>query len=277
MQTRPPRSQPLSARPSWRCQLTRRLRPLVALLLCITASAVHADVPIRLLVYGDSNTWGWVPVAAGFPTTRYPSAQRWPEVMGSQLGNGYEIAVDGLSARTTDVDHIAALGVLGRERFNGLRDIDTAVARELPLDLVVIMLGSNDVAADQQRSAERIGAGAERLIRHIRQIAGGVATTYPAPAVLLIAPPPLGQMDRTPIGERFDADSVTKSRQLAAVYRSVAERNGSLFYDASQAVPQMGGIDGIHLTAEQHRALGIAVAAVIHHALPAASTTGHSR
>ncbi len=248
----------------------RCLPTLLAVLGFLSAPGARAAEPTRILAYGDSNTWGWVPVAEAFPTTRHPASRRWPEVMRRALGDGHEVVADGLSARTTDADHPGALGVLPGDRFNGLRDIETAVARELPLALVVILLGSNDVATDQRRTSARIGEGAAALIRRIRGIDGGVATRYPAPRVLLVAPPPLGEMGRTPIGERFDAASVEKSRQLAAVYRDVARREGVDFLDAALAVPEMGGIDGIHLTGEQQVALGEAVAATVRGLLPAA-------
>lgn len=233
---------------------------LLAVCLAWLPTLVLAAPPARVLAFGDSNTWGWTPVATAFPTSRYPRDSRWPEVMRTALGAQMEVLVDGLSARTFALDHPEPLGTLSPQDFNGLERIDDAVARELPLDLVILMLGSNDVASDQHRSTREIGEDAAQMIRKVRGIQGGVATAYPAPQVLLVAPPALGDMTRTPIGARFDAASVAKSRALAAVLRGVAAREGAAFLDARSVADHFGGIDGIHLSADQHRALGKALA-----------------
>lgn len=234
---------------------------LFVLLLLLPALAVAAP-PARVLVYGDSNSWGWVPVASGYPTTRYPAQQRWPGVMGEQLCD-VEVLVDALSGRTAGRVHPFDLGVMPAASFNGLRDIETAVARELPLDLVIIMLGSNDVAADQQLGVTAIAEDVAVLVRRVRGIDGGVATSYPPPAVLLVAPPALGVMTHTPIGARFDEESRRKSRELAVALHTVAQREGAAYFDAASVVPMFDGIDGIHLSAAQHRILGEALAAYL--------------
>lgn len=57
-----------------------------------------------ILCFGDSLTWGWIPVVEGAPTMRYPYEQRWTGAMAAELGEGYRIIEEGLSARTTSAD-----------------------------------------------------------------------------------------------------------------------------------------------------------------------------
>jgi len=92
----------------------------------------------RILCYGDSLTWGWVPMDNAVPTHRYPFEQRWTGVMAAELGDGYEIVEEALSGRTTAVDDPTD------PRLNGASYLPSALASHLPLDLVIILLGSND-------------------------------------------------------------------------------------------------------------------------------------
>ena len=92
----------------------------------------------RIMCFGDSLTWGWIPVRDGSPTLRYPFEQRWAGAMLNDLGPDYEVIEEGLSARTTDLDDPVD------PRLNGSAYLPSALASHLPLDLVIIMLGTND-------------------------------------------------------------------------------------------------------------------------------------
>jgi len=92
----------------------------------------------RLLCFGDSLTWGWVPVPEMSPTTRFPYDERWTGVLAKALDKDYEVIEEGLSARTTSIDDPVD------PRLNGSAYLPSALASHLPLDLVIIMLGTND-------------------------------------------------------------------------------------------------------------------------------------
>lgn len=98
--------------------------------------------PARILIYSGSNAWGWVPTEAGFPTVRLPDDRRFGGVLQDALGDGHEVVVDGLNNRTTDLDDPQNLGNVPRRAFNGAAELPETIARELPLDLVVVMLGT---------------------------------------------------------------------------------------------------------------------------------------
>lgn len=212
----------------------------------------------QIMVYGDSNSWGWKP-ATTLPTTRYALNRRWPGVMQARLGRrNYNVVVEALSGRTTDRKDPLVPELRGAA-LDGDAYLPSAIGSHLPLDLVVIMLGTNDTKAHFKRSPARIAAGARKLVRIVKNSGnffGAGWYPYPAPRVLLIAPPPLG--DVSPFGGLF-AGGVKKSRRLAAAYRQIARGEAVEFFNAG-SVTSTDGVDGVHLTADAHRKLGRAVA-----------------
>lgn len=217
----------------------------------------------RVLAYGDSLTWGWVPIPRVVPTSRYPLQDRWTGAMAAALGDGYEVVEEGLSGRTTSADDPTD------PRLNGAAYLPSALASHLPLDLVVIMLGTNDTKAYFGRSAFDIAMGASQLLVSVLQSAGGVGTAYPAPAAVLVAPPPLGEITDPWFVEVFHGGK-EKSRELGRLYGEVARTFGAGFVDAGQVI-STDGVDGIHFTAEANRALGEAIAAKVRETLDAAA------
>ncbi|WP_207477623.1 SGNH/GDSL hydrolase family protein [Arenibaculum pallidiluteum] len=248
--------------------ITRRsLIGALAAVALLAGSAAHAaeGTTRRIMVYGDSNTWGYIPVESGV-TTRYPKDVRWPGVLQAALGSGYEVVEEGLSARTTDVPdptlpHISGAGL------DGSAYLSAAVATHHPLDLVVIMLGTNDVKTMFDRSAYRIALGMGKLIDIVAQTKGGVGTAYPAPKVLVLAPPPLGKLAPPSRAERF-AGGVEKTKELPRYYEPVARAAGAEFLDVGK-LASTDGVDGVHLSPEAHKAIGTGVAEKIKAMLPA--------
>lgn len=210
----------------------------------------------RVLAFGDSNTWGWIPVKEGYPTTRHAADRRWPGVAQAALGAGFVIVEEGLSGRTTNLPDPSEAQISGAG-LDGSAYLPAAVASHVPLDLVVIMLGTNDLKTSFARTPEEIAGGVRTLVEKVRSMDRAAWTTYPAPKVLVVAPPPLSQ---TPIfpAEHF-AGGIEKSRALAAEYARAAEASGAAFLDVG-ALTSADGVDGIHLSEAAHRKIGLAVA-----------------
>ncbi|WP_051328942.1 SGNH/GDSL hydrolase family protein [Geminicoccus roseus] len=219
-------------------------------------SAAAADAK-RVMVFGDSNSWGWIPITEGFPSTRYAQDERWPGVLQEQLGEGYEVVVEALSGRTTDLADPTVPNVTGAALV-GADYLSPAIASHLPLDLVVIMLGTNDLKAMYDRSPYRIALGMGKLVDIVQDTGGGVGTSYPAPKVLVLAPPPLGELSPQAFQDLF-AGGPEKSRRLGELYEPVARAGGAEFLDIGQVTPT-DGVDGIHFTKEAQRKIGMAVA-----------------
>ena len=223
----------------------------------LAAGAADAADAKRVMVFGDSNSWGWMPVDRGFPSTRYPADVRWPGVMQAQLGDGYVVIDEALSGRTTDVADPTVLNVTGAG-LDGSAYLSPAIASHLPLDLVVLMLGTNDTKAMYERSAYRIALGVGHLIDIVQATGGGVGTEYPSPKVLVLAPPPLGKLAPAAFAELF-AGGNAKSEQFPATFAPIAQAGGAEFLDLGKITPT-DGVDGIHLSAEAHKKIGMAVA-----------------
>jgi lysophospholipase L1-like esterase len=209
----------------------------------------------NILCFGDSLTWGWVPKENGVPTDRLAPDLRWTGVLADRLGAGHHVIEEGLSGRTTAVDDPTD------PRLNGSTYLPSALATHLPLDLVVIMLGTNDTKAYFNRSPFDIASGMALLLGQIATSAGGVGTAYPAPRTLLVAPPPLAEMPTPWFAALFEGGHA-KTTQLADLYESLATFMGAAFFDAGSVVKEIG-VDGIHFTEQNNLDLGEALAPVV--------------
>src|ERR1700726_2378354 len=129
----------------------------------------------RILVFGDSNSWGFVPCNANELTTRYDAFTRWPAAMAARLGSGFELVEEALSGRTTDLDDaqidLPSAHLRGAV-FNGAKILPALLASHLPLDLVIIMLGTNDLKTRFKRNANEIAIAALGLARLIVECEG---------------------------------------------------------------------------------------------------------
>jgi lysophospholipase L1-like esterase len=105
----------------------------------ITNPAAHT-----VLCFGDSNTNGISGDDENY--VRLPAAVRWTGRLQRLLGDGYYVIEEGLNGRTTDLDYANRPGCNGRTYFG------PCLQSHHPLDVVVIMLGTNDLKAEFNRS-----------------------------------------------------------------------------------------------------------------------------
>lgn len=198
-----------------------------------------------ILCYGDSNTWGHhAPLG-----NRFDEATRWGSRLRTLLGEDYRVIEEGQRGRTTVWDDPV------ENRMAGLSYLWPCLDSHAPIDLVVIMLGTNDCKPYFGLHPQNIADGAGRLVDMIQKCNFGPGDT--APKVLLIAPIRITPSSFYPhlFGER----EAEKSQGFPAAYKAVAERYGCAFLDASE-LAQPDPADGVHLTAEGHAALAQAVA-----------------
>jgi len=204
-----------------------------------------------IVAFGDSNTWGWEPKGA----TRYKPDVRWTGVMQRELGPGYRVIEEGLNGRTTVFDD-----PIEPDR-RGADYLPPCLRSHAPLDLLIIALGCNDMKKRFSASPTDIASGAERLILMAR--AEAVGPDGAPPAILLVAPPPIGKL--TDFAEMFEG-AREKSLLLAQRYRAVAERHRVGFLDAGEFVA-CSDLDGVHFAPDSHAILGRVTAEAVRVAL----------
>jgi lysophospholipase L1-like esterase len=204
-----------------------------------------------VLCYGDSNTFGHATVDR--PDGRYGVDERWPGVLRSELGRGWLVIEEGLGGRTTVRDD----PVEGAEK-NGKTYLLPCLLSHRPIDIVVVMLGTNDLKARFNNSAWEIAQGIGVLVDIIRNSATGPNAR--APEVLVVCPPQT--LAKFPLHADMFAGAAPKSKEMAKHYRAVAELKGVRFLDAGKST-KSSKVDGFHLDPEAHTAIGKAVAKAI--------------
>lgn len=211
-----------------------------------------------VLCYGDSNTWGTIPrwFDSDLPSERYDENTRWTRILQKELGDEYEVIEEGLGGRTTIFSPAAA------PWKNGKDYLVPCLMSHRQLDLVVIMLGTNDLHQGFRMEEKDLGNGIRELIE-LTQAQAKAGRGFEAPKILIIAPVEVWEPDpkgRVKVYDGFYREWGTYlSKQYPKVYREIADEYGCYFLNAAEyAHPGLG--DGIHLTAESHVSLGKAVA-----------------
>ena len=196
-----------------------------------------------ILCYGDSLTWGYSAEGPG----RHAPEDRWPNVLQSLLGAEVAVIAEGLNGRTTAFDDH-----LGSADRNGARILPTLLTTHAPIDLIIIMLGANDMKPFVCGHAIGAKQGMQRLVDIVRGHA------YPldeeAPEILIVAPPPLRDTAEPDFAAMFGG-GIEQSGMLASFYADLADVEGCGFFDAG-SVAQTTPLDGVHLDADNTRAVG---------------------
>jgi lysophospholipase L1-like esterase len=203
----------------------------------------------NILCYGDSNTWGAKPLTAFGKIYRYPLQARWTSVLQAHLGADYHVIAEGLNGRTTCFDD----EIEGRHK-NGKRHFFTCLESHMPLDLVIIMLGTNDLKSRFGKTTWDIACGAGSLLDLLanppKPLAGGT------PRRLLIAPAPLGKLEL--LAGQYEGGT-KKSLTFAENFEKAAALRDCPFLNAGAHI-KTSDVDGVHLDEDQLAPLGVAVA-----------------
>ncbi|MDR1142819.1 MAG: SGNH/GDSL hydrolase family protein [Spirochaetaceae bacterium] len=237
-----------------------------------------------VLCYGDSNTWGYNPRGG-----RYDHTVRWPAVMASLLNGGAEIGTGpgippGMPGSGPVIDHgspergaeigagpawwVVEEGLNGRTTCledpvegdrNGLRQLIPVLRSHRPLDLVIMMLGVNDLKHRFNPSPYEVSNGAQLVAKAILTSETGPGGG--APRALMVCPPPL--IDAPAFRQIIAAGALEISRKLPSYYRACAKECGADFFDAGTVVTAASSVDGVHWEAEDHRRFAQAMAELI--------------
>ncbi|RBP42537.1 lysophospholipase L1-like esterase [Roseimicrobium gellanilyticum] len=213
-----------------------------------------------ILCYGDSNTWGYDPVAsAGTPyAIRHPHDVRWTGVLARELGEGHRVIEEGMNGRTTVLDDPVI------QHRNGRAYLPACLESHKPIDLVVLMLGTNDLKVMYNLPPSEIAAGAGQLVKLIKQSESGPKAG--APRILLVSPALVGDFSRVPdIAEKF-VDAMEKTRRFPVLYEAIAQQHGCAFLNI-QPHAKASDWDGLHFEADQHTSIGLAMASAVRRVL----------
>ncbi len=212
----------------------------------------------KILCYGDSNTWGYMPVTG----RRFPEEARWPGVLRRELGEGYLILEDGVCGRTTVWEEPYCEG------RHGVKGLGYAVHRERPLDMMIVMLGTNDL---NYTDAFGYYKGISVLVNHI--LHADIFYPWAEPAqndgfqLLLVSPVTLAPDIAAVRPECPIAGCYGESAKFARYTRQAAEEFHIPWFDAA-AVARTEARDCVHMDAENHRRLGMALAREVRKLMP---------
>lgn len=204
-----------------------------------------------VLCYGDSNTYGYVPETG----MRYPKSVRYPGRLQLLLGDEYAVIEEGCNGRTTIHDD----PIDGWK--NGLDYLKPCLNSHKPVDIVILMLGSNDLKETFHLTAREIADGAGTLVDVIRSFTAEKQGFVPT--IILVSPPEIGTgIRRSPFFGAFSETAVAESGKFPECYQRVADRKGCVFFNAAKYVSP-SEFDSLHLTPEGHRVLAEELCKVI--------------
>jgi lysophospholipase L1-like esterase len=192
------------------------------------------DSAKTIVCYGDSNTWGRVPEGE-----RYPRSVRWVGALQNLLGDNYEVINEGLNGRTFVAEDSTAL------YKTGITHLRSIIKTSLPIDLMIVMLGTNDVKVQYNLTAEKIAEDLQTTLKLIKE--------YEIKKILVVCPPPIVDRKDGVVDQRYiDRGPVTI--ELAENYKKVAKKEGCEFLDAGKHIA-CSTVDGFHLEPDAHKKL----------------------
>lgn len=203
---------------------------------------------IKVLCYGDSNTNGTKPDRSG----RFAADERWTGLLQKQLGDSYYIIEEGLGGRTTDLEHYNP----DKPSRNGLVYFKACVDSHMPLDIIIVMLGTNDLKTMYDRSAEDVAQALRQYPEYVDKYCQD--RSLKRPKIVLVSPAYMDYnapkfVESMPKPGVYDEISAHKSQQFAAPIKRVAEETGCVFFDVAPITKT--GDDGCHLDMQSHKNL----------------------
>ena len=196
-----------------------------------------------VLCYGDSNTYGFNPVSG----MRYPDTVRWTGLLQNMLGSDYKVIEEGCNGRTTVYDDVI------EPWKSGLPYLKPCLNTHKPVDIVIMMLGSNDLKEIFHLTAKEIADGAATLVKDIIDFTSEKQGFVPK--IILVSPPEIGEgIKSSPFYGSFYENAIDRSREFPKYYREVAEKYGCIFVDAAEHI-QPSTVDSVHLSPEGHAKL----------------------
>jgi len=199
---------------------------------------------MRILCYGDSNTWGYI---SGTDHQRYDNKERWPKLLQKKLGDDYEIIEEGLNSRTLFTDDTRP----GKEGRIGFEYLKPCLYTHDKVDIIILMLGTNELKDSFNNSADNISKMLDKFISYITSFKSQIDGS--SPALILSGIPPIGEnivFDNAANPKYKNAYS--KAQELIKLCKKYNNQDNLIYVDNSDLKT---GIDCIHITKESHAIL----------------------
>lgn len=184
----------------------------------------------RVLIYGDS----------------YTNDLTFIRTLRNALGEDFEIIAEGLSGRTID----------GENKFfqyrNGFPQFGPILGSHLPVDLIIIFLGTNDINSGSGKIPEKVVKSMEQYLERIIWWCNHLESKEPK--IMIVAPPVIDETASYKVFKDMFKGSESASRKLPKLMEKFANNNDLLFFDASKVV-KVSKVDGIHLDEENSKIL----------------------
>ena len=211
----------------------------------------------HIVCFGDSNTHGYCadPADCADGGIRFNESERWTRLLQQNLGEAYLVIEEGLSGRTTCFDDPI------HEGLNGLNYIYPCLKSHEAVDLLIIMLGTNDTKDRFYASPACIAIGMARLVK--KAMATECWGSH-QPNILVVAPPPIGKgMLSSHVAATMGSLCVEKSEELAHYYKEQCDLIGCHFVNAADLGAEFNQVDFMHLTRQGHANLAAGLADLV--------------
>ena len=197
------------------------------------------DDKIKIVCYGDSNTWGYI---SGSNHERLTKSKRWTGILQELLGDEYEIIEEGLNSRTLISEDLRP----GKEGKNGSTYLIPCLDTHDPIDSFILMLGTNELKATYNKTALEIGEILEKyFIKVITNRKSQFLDKFPK--LIIVAPPIVNE--KTEYCKNKYEGAYLKSLELNNIYKKLSEKYNCKFVNNDNLST---GIDGAHLNEESH-------------------------
>ena len=210
----------------------------------------------HIVCLGDSNTYGYCADPADCadgPLQRFNEDERWTQLLQKALGQDYLVLEEGLPGRTTVFEDYL------HEGMSALPYVYPCLMSHLPVDLLIIMLGTNDTKERLGQNASCIALGMDRLVRKAKSVECWAKGT---PNILVVCPPAiLPCMESDPCGAPMGRGCIEKSRELPRYMEAQAKLLGVHYLDAGEC--EFNPVDGMHLTRRGHGQLAARLAQLV--------------
>lgn len=208
---------------------------------------INIDAKYQVMAFGDSLTWGAIPGSGG----RHEYHHRWTSVL-QALVPEIRIVAEGLGGRTTSFDDYASVS----DR-NGAKTLPMLLGSHYPLDLVMILLGTNDLKPHICGHINGSAAGIQRLVEIVRTFPYGYRAAVPQ--ILIMSPPHFcNTLGGGPNGGR----AISESEKFKDAYQAIAIKEGCGFFDCA-TVARASEADGVHLDIVNTQSIGQGLAPVV--------------